>query len=217
MPKNKNGYKRPGYRACGSMVARDAAKALSIARGLKRLLNVEVKNFDVQQSAVAIADAPAIIQLSNIPQGDSTNQRDGSQCKMVSLELNFTLNQSASAVITHVRIMVVLDKQTNQAIYGAADLLEDVTIRDIIISPRNLDNKNRFQVLYDHVFSFSNSGRLGAVTKMHINKDIIFRYDASTPSIADLTQNSLSLLQVATEVTNDPSISMFSRLRFIDN
>ena len=48
---------RPGYKACGRMVYSDAKKALSIARGVRRLINVEIKNFDVQQTSVALTTA----------------------------------------------------------------------------------------------------------------------------------------------------------------
>lgn len=213
----KKKYSRPTYSGCGKMVANDAARALAMAKGIKRLINVEIKNFDNQQTAVLITDTPAIIQLSNIAIGDTTNSRDGSQCKMIGVDLNFTLFQNASAVLTYVRIMLVIDKQTNQAIYTAADLLEDVTQKDAIVSPRNLDNLKRFTVLYDRVFELCVNGDCGAVVKKYFKKDVLLRYDGSTPSIADLTQSSLSLFQVGSEATNDPSIVSFVRLRFIDN
>ncbi len=209
---------RPGYGSCAKMVYGDAQKALTIARSVKRLLNVEIKNFDVTQTAIALGTSPDIVQLSNIPSGDTTNSRDGSQCKMVGLELNFHLQQNSSAIAaTFIRLMVVLDKQTNQAIYDIADLLEDTSVNDIITSPRNLDNKNRFVILYDRIFVLSKGGTNGAVVRKYIKKEVLLRYDASTPSIADLTQNSLSFVQFNSEGTNVPSITFFSRLRFIDN
>ncbi len=210
-------YTRPGYRSCSRMVIGDAKKALLIARGVKRLLNIEIKNFDVQQNAVSIPDTPIIIQLSNIPQGDTTSSRDGAQCKMVGIDMNYTVNMHASATITQVRILLVIDKQTNQAIYLNTDLLDDVSIRDNIVSPRNLDNLHRFTVLYDRVHIFQVGGTQSVHVHKYFKKDLLLRYDASTPSIADLTQSSVSFMQMGSEATNSPSIVSHHRLRFVDN
>lgn len=214
--KKTNSSSRPGYKRCGKMVYSDAKKALAIARGVKRLLNVEVKNFDVQSTSANLNQTPSIIQLSNIPQGGTTITRDGAQCKMVGLNIHYTIIASATSPRTVCRIMFVLDRQTNQAIYTIGDLLEDSTANDNIVSPFNLDNKHRFQVLYDRIHMLSVSVPTVTVKK-YIRKDLLLRYDNSTPSIADLTQNSLSMVRFANEATNLPEITMFIRLRFVDN
>ncbi len=221
MPYKKNYKKkksaRSTYLSCGKMVYSDARKALAMAQGLKRLVNVEVKNFDVQQSIVALTLVPVIIQLSNIPQGDTTITRDGAQCKVLSLELNVLCTRHSSSVSTSIRLMLVCDKQTNQAIYVNSDLLADVTSTDAIVSPLNLDNKFRFNVLWDHVFPLGAGGNGAMIIRKVFRMNKILRFDGNTPSIADLTSNSLSLVQVASETTNTPNITMFSRLRFVDN
>ncbi len=214
--RKSNGYRRPGYKSCGKMVYSDARKALTIAKGVRRLLNVEIKNFDVQQTNVGLTLTPIITQLSNIVQGDTTNTRDGAQCKMLGIQFNYQIVVNATVPRTTCRIMLVLDKQTNQAIYLNSDLLEDVTGGDNIVTPINLDNKHRFTILYDrtHMLSLDNPT---VVVKKYIKKDILFRYDASTAAIADLTQNSLSLVQFSNESSNTPSLTSFMRVRFVDN
>ncbi len=212
---SKKTYKRPGYRACGKMVYGDAKKALIMARGVKRLLNVEIKFFDTQLVS-AMNNSITITQLTNIPQGDTGITRDGSQCKMLGLAFDYFIAVHASAVSTICRVMVVVDKQTNQAIYDDSDLLEDTSSVDSIVSPRNLDNKHRFTILYDKRHNLSAANATVHV-KTYIKKDLLLRYDASTPSIADLTQNSLSFLMVSNESTNTPTIASFSRVRFVDN
>ena len=39
-----------------------------------------------------MAIAPVIVQLSNIPQGDTTITRDGAQCKVLAIELSYRCN-----------------------------------------------------------------------------------------------------------------------------
>lgn len=214
--RRNNRYKRPGYKACGRMVYGDARKALVIAKSVKRLINVEVKNFDTQNTLLNLTQTPVIIQLFNIPVGDTTNSRDGAQCKVIGIEFNYFLNANTTEAPTRVRIMMILDKQTNQAIYANDDVLQDVTGSDNIVSPRNLNNKHRFQVLLDrtHMLTLASSS---VVVKRYIRKDILLRFDASTPSIADLTQNSISLLVMTSLSTNVPQFTHFTRLRYVDN
>lgn len=215
-PRTQPKKSRPSYRSCGKMVFGDAKRALLVANSLRKLINVEIKNHDTQQTSVPITDTIAIIPLTNIPQDITTITRDGAQCKMLGFNLNYSIRTSVTAPRTAVRIMVVVDKQTNQAIYVAGDLLKDTTTQDSIISPINLNNLHRFTILYDvtHVISLD---RPVVVVRKYIAKELLLRFDASTPGIQDLTQNSLSLLQVSNEVTNDPAITSFLRIRFVDN
>ncbi len=217
--KKKSPYasRRPGYSSCGRMVVSDAKKALVMASHLKRLVNVEIKNFDVQQTAVAITTTPVIVQLSNIPQGDTNITRDGAQCKVLSLELGLQLTPHVNGAITGVRILVVCDKQTNGSIYTNSDLLADVTVNDNMASPYNLDNKFRFQILWDKRFNLATNNRSNASFTKRFKMSKVLRFDGSTPSIADLTSMSLSLVQFTNEPTNTPLITMFSRLHFVDN
>lgn len=213
--KKRNG--RPGYRACGKMVYSDAAKALAMAKYLKGVVNVEFKNHDIQATSDALAITPAITQLTNIAIGDTTNTRDGSNLKLVSLLFNYTLISSASAVSTHVRVMLVHDRQTNEAIYAIADLLADTSANDNIVSPRNLDNGHRFNVLYDRVHSLSVGGNSTKNYKFFKKLQLKIRYDNAAAAITSLTQSSLSLVTMTNEPTNVPVITHNIRLRYVDN
>ncbi len=207
----------PGYRKCGAMVYSDARKALLMAKSIKSLMNVEFKNHDIAATTSAITITPVITQLTNIAQGDTTLTRDGSSVKFVSISFRYTLVQHASATSTFVRIMLVLDRQTNEAIYTDTDLLADVTVADAIVSPRNLDNGHRFRVLYDKVHAFSASGSVSQHGKFYKKLQLKVRYDAAAALITSLTQSSLSLFTVATEASSTPTITHRIRLRYVDN
>ncbi len=213
----KNGHSRPGYVRCGKMVISDASKALALAKYLKGIVNVEFKNHDTSATLASRGSTIAIISLTSIAQGDSTNQRDGAQCKITSIRFRYTITQDPTAVATQVRVMVVLDKQTNQAIYTGGDLLADVTVNDAVIAPRNLDNMRRFQVLMDRTHSFSESGTLTSTHSFIKKVNIMLRFDNAAAAITSMTENSLSLLFVSNEATNTPTVTHHSRLRFVDN
>ncbi len=192
-----------------------ATKALVLAHGIKKLLNVEFKFHDVV-SAITPSTTPSIQQLTNIAQGDTDSTRDGAQIKIVRYNCKYSVIKNPSASATLLRVMLVLDKQTNGAIYNIADLLADVTADENIISMLNLDNKFRFRVLYNQVHKLTPALAIGYKEIMK-DIDIKIRFDASTPSIADLTSYSLSFVFISNEATDTPAVKFFSRVRYVDN
>ncbi len=215
---NRKSNGRPGYRKCAKMVYGDASKALSMARHLKSMLNVEFKNHDVSVVGGTIIDGAGFInQLTNIPQGDGTSARDGANVKITSIYCKLLIDIHASATTSQVRLLLVEDKQTNQAIYTAADLLQTVVNIQSIVSPKNLDNQFRFNVLHDKVYTLSATGTTSKYITIYKKVSKRLRFDASTPSIADLRSSSYSLLWISNEPTNAPGVSAEFRLRYVDN
>ncbi len=212
-------YKRPGYISCGKMVASDASKALTMARHLKSMINVEYKHHNVQLLNTAVTDAGLISNVSFLTSTGNTSQdRDGGQVKWTSFRLAYGIFISTSATKSYFRVMVVHDKQTNQAQFTLADLLFDATVFDNIFSPYNINNASRFNVLYDKVHALSINGDSGNIYRVINRKlNIKMRYDASAGDVTDLSQDSLSLLFIASETTNDPVIQFNYRGRFVDN
>ncbi len=216
--KKRNYKRRPGYKACGTMVMSDAQWALKKVATLKSLLNVEYKHHNVQATDSSITDAGTITNASLLTQGDSSITRDGGSVKYTSFRLAYSWKINSNATDTFVRVMVVHDKQTNQAQFTLADLLFDATIKDAIYSPPNIDNASRFNILYDKVHNLTINGQNRSVYRnIHKKLNIKTRYDANAGTVADLTQDSISLVFIGDETTNDPALSFNYRSRFIDN
>ncbi len=204
-----------GY--AGSAVS-TASKALAVAYGIKKLLNVEFKFHDVQETSTVITETPLIIQLTNVPQGDTDQTRDGAQIKLTRITIKYVLESNATSERNIVRCILVLDKQTNQAIYTIEDILSDVSNRDILVSGLNLDNKFRFSILYNKVHAISlNSPSAFFYREFTKELDMKIRFDNSTPSIADLTSYSLSWIIVGLAQANGAALTFFSRIRYVDN
>lgn len=194
-----------------------ARTAFSMAKKALMALNVEYKCFDVQVTNGPCTTTPAIVQLTNIPQGDTAITRDGNQIKITRNLLRYSISGNSSAADQLIRVMLVLDQQTNQAIYSAADLLQDVSAFDSILSPLNLDNKFRFHVLYDKVHRLTSGANNSVYVNKMFNLQQRIRFDNSTPSIADLTSQSLSFLCVSNQATGSLTVTLFNRIRFVDN
>ncbi len=208
---------RPGYKRCGKMVWSDAAKALALAKHLKTIVNVEFKNHDVQATAAALSATPGVTQLTNIAQGDTTNSRDGSSLKIVSISFKYILRVNGAATNTQVRLILIHDKQTNQAIFAPADFLQDTSINDNLVSQRNLDNGHRFTVIMDRVFNLTATGKGSISGSFYKKLNLKLRYDNAAAAITSLTQSSLALMLITNEASNVPSITHSIRLRYVDN
>ncbi len=217
MATRRNGKVRPTYKSCGKMVISDAKKALRLARHVKSMINVEFKFLDFNATAAGQPESVTLGQVSNIAQGDGGSARDGNQVKLTGIYLTYMWTISASATNTQVRVLLVLDKQTNGVIYAAGDLLHDTSINDNIVSPYNLDNKYRFRVLYDRVHHLSDNGNQSVSVKRYIKMNEKLRFDGTTADIANLTSSSITLVTMSSETTNVPLITRNVRLRYVDN
>ncbi len=195
----------------------DGSRALVIAKKLNRLISFEHKFLDTQQNAVAASVTGVISQISNMSQGDTTSTRNGSNVKVISIYLSYFISQHASSTSTQMRIMLVQDNQTNQAIYATNQLLQDPTAGDNIVSARLLDNSRRFTVFYDKSHSLSATGETTINRRFYKKCNILLRYDANAGTVADLTEKSLSMITFTNEAANFPLITSFVRVMFVDN
>jgi len=192
--------------------------ALHLAKKAISMMNVEYKHHDVQISVTSVSQTPTITQLTNIGQGDTSSTRDGDSIKITAIHLKGIVALHTSAATSQYRVMLILDKQTNGAIYNASDVLEDTTAVDNLISPLNLDNKYRFRVLMDKLITLSNGGGNESVTwQRHIKLNQHIRFGGTAGTIADLNTYSLSLMVMSNEPTNVPNHSIYSRIRYVDN
>jgi hypothetical protein len=193
-----------------------ATKALALARQVKGMVNVEYKKHTVQQTTQAIPYAITPVPLTIIARGDTDETRDGGKLRIKWYTFNYLLTRDPSSFDTVVRILIILDTQTNQALFSGTDLFQDATIADNLISGLNLDNAGRFRLLYDRTHVLKADHQV-IVRKVYKKCDLPIQYDATTGAIADQTKNSLALCVFSNQSTHIPTISYQFRARFIDN
>lgn len=172
----------------------------------------------------AITAAGNLTLINGCARGDDSSDRIGRQLIMKSIQISFTGFAANTTGIdqTH-RLMLIYDKQPNGVFPGGADILD-------IISPwgmRNLNNRHRFIVLWDHRYSVSNdiaANQAGGNPRLHdadyykrVNLKVTFN-DSSVGTIADINTGSLYFCtfgSVAAGATAGGSIGT-ARIRFID-
>lgn len=182
-------------------IAYPFTRSARYARGQRRaniryggFLGIEnkFKDFEVTSTALTASVAggekdPTPGALNAIDQGDGESQRDGRKIKMHSLHLRgqLQLNQEANVGIPQVaRLAIVVDKQTNAAQMNAEDaFLDTPTGSQSPFAFRNLQNSQRFDVLYDKIYTFNRTSSAGNGTTDNDSSAVIkvFKIDITIP------------------------------------
>lgn len=186
---------------------------------LQGLINVEFKNHDVEQTSTDMDVNGTIIDLNYVNQGDGTESRDGSQFRMKSLEVRYllSLNDNLTSPVS-CRVIFFLDTDPNGSGPTVASLLDDTT--NPHLSPRNLDSRFRYVILYDKMVTLNPNGLERYTTKIYKKLNLKAMFTGATASDANVKKNGLHALFLSSQAsgaTYKPTFLMNSRIRFIDN
>ncbi len=202
-------------------------------------LGIETKFFDTETVDDAFSTTwapmePATTNLSAIAQGDGESNRDGKQYAIKSIHLKgFVASTSQESSTTPVpdrtvRICLVLDTQTNAAQLVATSVMDGGQTEDIF-SFRNLQFTKRFRVLFDRTINIptarasTNEGAINLFAAPEVrvlfkinktfNPPIMVNMSGTTADIANVTDNSLHMIGVATGTAS--TLSYQCRVRFV--
>jgi hypothetical protein len=209
--RTKRKYNR--YKKCGKMFWNDASRALTIAKSVRNMVNVEWKQHTVN-GGVFVDSGPNEYPLTNIPRGDTKDKRDGASCRIKWFTFNYRIRIHPSSDNCCVRVMVVLDNQTNQAQFTSTDLLANPS--EACLSGLNLDNSGRFRIIYNKVHVLTSTNSL-VNRRVYKKIDCLLKFDNNVGDITDLTRKSMSLVLVSDVSSNLPTFNYEYRCRFIDN
>lgn len=199
-----------------------ASAALSMAKMLKSLINVETKFIDTSLGGVLMPSAtPSIIPLTLCSTGTNDETRNGNFIKAKSNSLKFTLAiNSTTPLDADCRIMIVLDKVSNGTVPLATDILDNLGGLTPTLAHYNGDNAgSRFVILYDKRFQLDTVNRrlIDGSTYLKLNHHV--KFDGNGSVIADATTGHMYLVYMSNigAVASQPSISYSNRFYFIDN
>lgn len=197
-------------------VRRRPKKTLSkkVAVLTKKVGNKERKFLDTQLNNIALTTAPIVTQLTNVAQGNTDSTRLGSKITIVGIELSYLVQ---SAISNSMRILLVQNRQSNGATINTAELYQDNTAGDNIVSPWHKDFRRKFLVKYDKVHLFSITGNAFSHVKKYIKCNIPIRYDGNVGDITDVQSNSLSYV-TSVDIADATAVNtLFVRLWFTDS
>lgn len=178
----------------------------------------EFKSVDVLDQNIAVDSGTAVALLNGIARGDEINQRNGREVVMRSIQFQYTARVTAGTGIDQQqRVMLVYDRQTNAAALTCAQVLATTST----MSPRNLENRKRFKILYDRTFHLNASAEPNSELTRRFYRRLRhpITFNANTAgTVGDITTGSLYLVvtgSAAAGVTAG-TLSYSSRVRYQD-
>lgn len=208
-------YRRGGnnYASLASKLARKATYDV-----VKMFVNTERKFLDNNQWATAtpITTAGAggtFIYMNNVPNGNANNERIGNNLKLTSQHLKLSLLRNPGGSDSQkVRVLVLVDRQSNGIGFSLADYLDTPDIRSF----NNLDNRYRYLTLFDRQFSLDINAKSNEIP-LDLNFKKILKCSYSGPAAVIPETNSLIVCLMTDSTSAGPNVRGFTRIRYIDN
>lgn len=164
--------------------------------------------------------------INGVAEGNENTNRAGRQFKIVSIMAKgYVTGASASgpAGATPIRQLVVYDKQTN----GAAPVIGDVLVNGDVAGQLNMDNKNRFVVLWDEIWQppgipLGTNGAGAAYWSVNkwrkVNLPVLNK--GTTAAVASIATGSIYVFSIgafAANATHNPVSQINYRIKFTDD
>ena len=182
----------------------------------------ELKYVDVPDTLTTFTDGGLGFLLNGLAPGTGASQRIGKKVTLKSIQLRASIGASiagASPFQGMCRVFILYDKQTNASLPTIGNILETVHGT----SPMNMDNRERFVVLYDRQIALDqNGGNVSSQIKMYkrLNLTTVFNNGAAG-TVADINSGSILIVFISEQVnntpaTNSPVVRWYSRIRYED-
>lgn len=188
-----------------------ANMALNIAKSVASKQNVEYKSHEILGSLNPDTSGEVVF-LSGIAQGDSQIQRNGAQCKAVSLNVKYYITKHASASNTIVRIIFFIDSETDATLPTIAELLGTSVS---VTSFKNETWKRRFIILKDITHNLGDKTCVDVQWYKKLKMVMKYSGDANTIDVA--VDNHLFMAVISTEATYTPSLYYRTKIKYLDN
>lgn len=233
---------RGGRKRIPGIILKDTAApptVRSLNKKVRRMKNsMETKSVTSQVGPSAMGTAGTLLLLNGIQRGSAPNNRTGNGVRATSVWFMCEMfNDDDNTDTNVVRLILFWDRQANSAvpsISGDIDsqgLLDTGTGTSVVFSPPNMNQKERYKIIYDKSHSLQpRAGNFnpatGALTSViaaskifrkKINLARLIQYGGSGATIADLDTNSLYALFITDTNTNPPMVYFSARFNYKDN
>ncbi len=205
--------RRPIARQSGGYLD-TASKALAVAYAVKKLVNVEY--FSVATIFTADPNTTTVVQnLTAIAQGDDQDERQGNKIRAKRIVCSGVVELNSSATDSRVRMVIARDNNGSTTIPGIAQLFtDDAAFRDGRPKLGSAQSNSRFSVLMDKMVIVNSDTPTKLYSwSMTLDHHIFYAGTAAT----DEGKGQLYLFIASNEATNDPVVSITSRVWYIDN
>lgn len=194
-------------------------------RGTYSRSQAEKKYIDIQSAAYECDTTGSVVALNLCDEGTSVSERIGRKICIKSVQIRgFLLPQDGQVSSASCRVMLVWDKQVNGVIATIAEILSASTSHSFM----NLDNRERFVVLMDKMFSFGisdttmplgNGPSTAVVNKYKKMPEGSFTiFDGTGGGIADVNTGALYLVTIGNNQAGlGRNLVAATRVRYTDS
>lgn len=153
--------------------------------------------------------------LNSMQLGTANGQRVGRKIQMRSCLIRYTVTPPGAGGVSQNRFVLVYDKQTN----GAAPTAADVFAINAFDAPLNLNNAERFVVIFDEITDSCQSQLINMAGKRYAKIRLDTLYAGNTGTVSDITSGGLFLFCAN---NSDPAVGQasvsysYTRVRYTD-
>jgi len=188
-----------------------ASKALATAYAVKKLVNVEYKVNDVNDTT-NITTTVNVFRLSGIAQGDDMTNREGRSIKCNSLMIRHRSALDTSGTAGTQRVIIGIDWNSQTALPASSDVI----VADTPTAQRTiLTSKNRFKILMDKTYTLNINGNREMCYQKYFKLGHHIAFDGTT-NTSD-AKGKIFCILLGTTSANPVTSTFQSRLSFIDN
>lgn len=174
------------------------------------------------------AGAGNIELLNGVTLGTGATNRIGRRIKMKSILLRwiFTLQASSDGLVGNgmvpgfIRILIVMDMQANGATPAVSDILVNAG-NVALVSPLNLDNRERFRVIYDKFRLIDPQGPGNTIFNVYKKLDNQVTFNAGNAGDqGDISTCAMWVISIVTPqaiAISSITGNLYSRIRFLDD
>jgi len=184
----------------------------------------ELKVVDTAVANYALTTTGSVTLINGVATGtDFTNRIGRKVCWKSILIQGVTVPEDGGVAGTLGRIMLVYDSQPN----GALPAVTDVLLTATSLAPLNLNNRDRFRVLWDKrvamgYFDTTATQSVADRTTIEVRKyrkcNLETVFDGTTAAIGDIQSGSIFMLTISNQPTGTGyNLSATLRLRFTDS
>lgn len=218
MAYGKTGYRKKTYRRRRTYRRAPTTSYIRqvAARTMRRMS--EHKMINISEVREPSSDLERVVHLNTCRLGDDIGNRTGRLITMTSVQLNMVLKNTSLTTQT-VRCVLLYDKTPQEGLITSASVYDTSTIDFVDGAPRLIDNRYRFLVLRDWLFTMASADTedvsSNKIIRYYRKLGLKTQYDAGDAgSYADFRRGALVLLY--NEIA-DVDVHVTTRVRFIDN
>ncbi len=214
MPYRRKYTKHANYRNLNRGMS-TAVKALTIARGVRALVNTEWKSKRTTLPTTA-STTPVLTNIFSIAQGDDYDDRQGNKVRVKSIRIDGSFSKHSSFSITRGRLMLIRDNMGSTTPPTITDLFN--AANQFFWGGSRKDDpqtNSRFSTLWDKKFQMSNQGPQAGFLKLF--KETDFHVTWTGTAASDEGKGALYLIQGSDEATNVPNINAYAMVKYLDN